>query len=179
MGTGKKILDIGCRDAALTSYFAPGNQVLGLDIDAEALVLAEHHLGINTQQVDLNGDWGQRPGSFDAVVAAEVLEHLYYPAVVLQKIFDILKSGGTLAGTVPHAFSLQSRLRLLIGRKRGTPLEDPTHINHFTYKEFRSLLEQKFTDVRFEYIISPRLRWLGRFYPRLVAYGFLFSARKP
>ncbi len=180
VGSGKRILDIGCRDGALTSFFVPGNRVLGLDIDADALEIARSQLGIDVRQVDLNGDWGVEPGSFDAAVAAEVLEHLYYPATVLQKLHDSLKPGGILAGTVPHAFSWQSRLRLLVGRKRGTPLEDPTHINHFTFEEFRTLLQHRFGDVRFEFIVSPRLRWLARLVgPQRVAYGLMFSCRRP
>ncbi len=180
VGTGKRVLDIGCRDGALTSYFVPGNHVTGLDIDAEALEIAQRQLGIETRQVDLNGDWGVEPASFDAAVAAEVLEHLYYPATVLQKLYDCLKPGGILAGTVPHAFSWQSRLRILFGRKRGTPLEDPTHINHFMFSEFRTLLQHRFSDVRFEFIVSRRLRWLAALVgQQRVAYGLMFSCRRP
>ncbi|MEK9153423.1 MAG: methyltransferase domain-containing protein, partial [Patescibacteria group bacterium] len=136
LGQGKKILDLGCRDGALTKYYAKGNEILGCDIDQGGLEICRQEMGIETKLVDLNGDWGLSPESFDAVVAAELLEHLYYPEKVLQKIAAVLKPGGVFVGSVPHAFSLINRLRILLGKKDGTPLADPTHINHFTYGEF-------------------------------------------
>ena len=48
IGSGKFILDVGCRDGSLTKYFLSGNQVIGADIDSEALQLAERDLGIQT-----------------------------------------------------------------------------------------------------------------------------------
>ena len=37
IGSGKKVLDIGCRDGALTKYFVPGASVVGADIDELSL----------------------------------------------------------------------------------------------------------------------------------------------
>jgi len=177
VGTGKHVLDIGCRDGALTRYFAEGNTVVGADIDSEALARAHASLGIETRQVDLNGEWGIEPQSFDTVVAAEILEHLYYPSIVIEKVARVLKPGGIFTGTVPNAFSLINRFRYLAKRKKGTPLEDPTHINHFTVREFRSLLEKEFTDVKV--MEFGRLEWLARAFPQTFAFGLSFIARAP
>ncbi|OGG42986.1 hypothetical protein A2841_00325 [Candidatus Kaiserbacteria bacterium RIFCSPHIGHO2_01_FULL_48_10] len=179
IGTGKSVLDIGCRDGALTASYATGNTVLGVDIDSTALARAKERLSIATQQIDLNNDWGLPATSFDAVVAAEILEHLYYPSVVLEKIKSVLKPNGFLVGSIPHAFSLQSRVKLLLGRKDGTPLSDPTHINHFTYHEFRTLLEKNFTDVSCTPLIPARYRPLSLTAPFAFAEGILFRADKP
>lgn len=176
VGTGKRVLDIGCRDGALTSHFIEGNTVLGLDIDSVALERAHETLGIETRQVDLNGDWGVAPGSVDAVVAAEVVEHLYYPEQVFKKVSAVLMPGGIFAGTVPNAFSLAHRARYLMKQKRNTPLMDPTHINHFVIEELRALLAQEFTDVRIEGL--GRLGALARLFPQAFAYDLAFSARK-
>ena len=175
LGTGKRVLDIGCRDGALTKSFAEGNTVVGADIDAEALARARANLGIETIQIDLNADWGVAPRSFDAVVAAEILEHLYYPAVVIGKVADVLKPEGMFVGTVPSAFSLVNRLRYLVKRKKGTPLEDPTHINHFTVAELRALLGERFENV--EVIGYGRLGWLARRFPQTFAFGLFFVAK--
>lgn len=177
VGTGKKVLDIGCRDGALTTSFAEGNTVLGLDIDSEALARAKKDVGIETRQVDLNGDWDVEPHSFDAVVAAEIIEHLYYPDVVFRKVESVLKPGGVFAGTVPNAFSLKNRARLLMKKKKGTPLEDPTHINHFTVAELRGLLEKHFDDVRVAGY--GRYDWLARTFPQQFAFGLAWSAQGP
>lgn len=173
IGTGKRVLDIGCRDGALTKFFAEGNDVVGLDIDSEALTRAKNTLGIETRQVDLNGAWGVEPHSFDAVVVAEIVEHLYYPDVVIGKVAQALKADGVFAGTVPNAFSLKNRARLLMMKKKGTPLEDPTHINHFTVAELRGLLEKHFDDVRVEGY--GRYGWLARTFPQQFAFGLAFS----
>ena len=70
VGTGKRVLDIGCRDGALTTFFVTGNRVLGTDIDSQALGRAHASLGIDTEQADLNGPWPFPDSSFDAIVGA-------------------------------------------------------------------------------------------------------------
>lgn len=176
IGTGKKVLDIGCRDGALTGYYAQGNEVLGLDIDSDALARAQAKFGIETKHTDLHGDWGVPANSFDVVVAAEVVEHLYYPDVVLEKIRMALRSGGMLVGSVPNAFSLANRLRFLRGTKKGTPLSDPTHINQFSRPEFESLLKKYFHEV--EIIPLGRFSFFDKFFPGLFSFMILFRAKK-
>ena len=53
IGTGKDILDLGCRDGTLTLHFAEGNHVTGVDVDKEALQLCEQNLGIETRWADV------------------------------------------------------------------------------------------------------------------------------
>ncbi|MCX6789782.1 MAG: methyltransferase domain-containing protein [Candidatus Gribaldobacteria bacterium] len=176
LGQGKRILDLGCRDGALTKYYTTGNEILGLDIDQGGLDICHQELGIETKLLDLNGDWDLADESFDAVVAAELLEHLYYPEKVLQKIYDALRPGGVFVGSVPHAFSLMNRWRILLGKKEGTPLADPTHINHFAYGEFEKMLKNIFSEVE----IAPftRFRLLGKFFPRYFSFLLFFRCRK-
>lgn len=176
IGTGKKVLDIGCRDGALTNYFAEGNEVLGVDIDSAALKRAQDRLGIHTMQIDLNGTWDLPLANFDAVVAAEVVEHLYYPETVFEKVASVLVPGGVFVGTVPNAFSLAHRARYLLKRKNGTPLMDPTHINHFVVSELKDLLAIHFENV--EIVGLGRLDSLARMFPQAFAYDLAFSARK-
>ncbi len=178
IGQSRQILDIGCRDGELTRYYAEGNEVLGLDVDEQALKRAEHKLGIKTKSLDLTGDWsGVVTGPFDVAVAAEVLEHLYYPEIVLGKIVAALATDGILLGSVPNAFSLANRVRLFRGQKRGTPLSDPTHINHFSRTELKTLLEKYFSEV----YIYPlgRFAWLDWLWPGMFSFGLLFEARRP
>lgn len=174
---GKRVLDIGCRDGALTQFFAEGNIVVGADIDSEALARAHANLGIETKQIDLNGEWKIEPHSFDVVVAAEILEHLYYPSVVIKKASRVLKSDGVFTGTVPNAFSLANRLRYLMKRKKGTSLEDPTHINHFTVSELYASLSEFFEEVHIYGF--GRLKFLAHFFPQTFAFGLMFKAKHP
>jgi 2-polyprenyl-3-methyl-5-hydroxy-6-metoxy-1,4-benzoquinol methylase len=148
IGAGKKVLDIGCRDGALTKFFSSSNTVLGIDIDESALAEAKRSLGIETKSIDLNGNWSELEGrKFDAVVAGEVLEHLYFPDKVAEKVARHLVPGGVFVGSVPNAFSLKNRLRYLFGRKRYTPLSDPTHITQFHVDELEGMLKKYFSRV--------------------------------
>jgi 2-polyprenyl-3-methyl-5-hydroxy-6-metoxy-1,4-benzoquinol methylase len=172
VGSGKTVLDIGCRDGALTKYFVSGNKVLGVDIDDVALAEAAK-LGIETLKIDLNGDWKEIAWrKFDVVVAGEVLEHLYYPERVLERIKRVLNPGGSLIGSVPNAFSVKNRLRYLIGTKRHTPLSDPTHINHFHIIELREMLKKYFKKV--EIVGLGRYQRLSRVAPGLFSFDLFF-----
>ncbi len=176
IGAGKKVLDIGCRDGALTKLYREGNDVTGLDIDSDALGRA-HKLGIETRQVDLNGEWGVPQRDFDVVVAAEVIEHLYYPDSVIAKAAAALKDDGILLGTVPNAFSLKNRLRLLFLKKQRTPLADPTHINHFTVQELESVLQKHFAQVQI--VGAGAAGPLARYAPQWFAFDLMFVATTP
>lgn len=176
IGTGKTVLDIGCRDGALTKSYANGNKVLGIDIDSVALERAKERLGIDIRQIDLNGSWDLEDRSYDIVVACEIIEHLYYPADVLSKISAVLKPGGLLLGSVPNAFSFAHRSRYLRGTKKGTPLSDPTHINHFTVRELESLLSEQFASS--EIVGMGRLGPLARRFPQAFAFDLCFEAKK-
>ncbi len=181
IGRGKRVLDLGCRDCALTRLFAEGNEIIGVDVDAEALKQCRG-CGFEARQLDLNEEeWRLAEGSFDAAVLGEVLEHVYYPERFLERVRRRLKPGGILVGSVPNAFSLKNRIRLLLGRKRGTPLEDPTHINHFSYRELGKLLAAAgFIAVSVKPLVVKRwLRPAAGLFPGLVGFSLLFSAGKP
>jgi 2-polyprenyl-3-methyl-5-hydroxy-6-metoxy-1,4-benzoquinol methylase len=175
VGRGKKVLDIGCRDGALTKYFATGNDVVGIDIDDAALSRAKE-LGIEVMNVDLNGDWTELEArKFDVVVAGEVLEHLYYPEKVAGKAVRHLNPGGKFIGSVPNAFSLKNRVRYLAGRKAYTPLSDPTHITQFHINELDSLLRRHFREVEIRGL--GRYKRLARLSPGLFGFDLFFIAR--
>ncbi len=177
VGKGKEVLDIGCRDGALTSYFSESNKVLGLDIDELALSEAKKNLGIETLKMDLNGGWDELGGrTFDVAVAGEVLEHLYSPDKVIERICNHLKPGGVLVGSVPNAFSLKNRLRYLIGQKKYTPLSDPTHINQFHTEELRQLFQKHFQEVTI--IGMGKYKNLAKFSPNLFGFDLFFICRK-
>lgn len=175
IGKGKKVLDIGCRDGNLTRYFLEGNMVTGVDIDENALKKA-NDLGIKTICIDLNGDWNELKGQkFDIVVAGEILEHLYYPEKVVEKVISLIGPEGMFVGSVPNAFSLKNRFRYLLGEKIFTPLEDPTHINQFSYDELVKIFSKYFRDV--EIVGLGRYTFLSKYFPSLFAFDLFFVAK--
>lgn len=174
IGTGKNILDLGCRDGSLSRYYHKENKVLGIDIDSDSLQRAHSAIGIETQQVDLNGDWPFGKEIYDVVVAAEFLEHIYYPEKVIQKVGEVLKTDGLFVGSIPNAFSLKNRVKYLLGIKTGTPLSDPTHINQFSRKEFLGLLKDNFKNAKV--VPIGRFAALDKILPGLFAFIYMFVA---
>jgi SAM-dependent methyltransferase len=170
VGRGKRVLDLGCRSGALTRHFLDGNEVVGLDVDAVALARAGE-LGITPVQANVEEPLPFEDGSFDAVVAGELLEHLQFPDALVAETRRVLRSRGVLVGSVPNAFRVQSRLRFLVGR---APEDDPTHLRMFSPVALRSLLGD-FEGVELSFV-GGRYR---RLHPRLFARDLVFSAVRP
>jgi len=169
IGRGRRVLDLGCRSGALSRHFLDGNEVVGLDVDRVALAKAAE-LGIEPVVANAEDPLPFPDGSFDAVVAGELLEHLRFPDAVVSEARRVLRPGGVIVGSVPNAFRLQSRLRFLRGL---LPEDDPTHLHMFSSTAVRELLAD-FEDVRLEFV-GGRYRRLD---PRLLARDLVFSARK-
>lgn len=169
-GPGRRVLDLGCRDGALTEAYAAGNEVVGVAADREALAEAERR-GIETHWADLDQPLAFEGGSFDVVVAGELLEHLRDPESVVAQIRRVLRPGGTFVASVPNAYRLKGRLRFLFGR---APESDPTHLQMFSPTGVRALL------AGFD---EPELHFIaGRLVPlhaRLFANDIVFVGRKP
>jgi SAM-dependent methyltransferase len=169
-GPGRRVLDLGCRYGAPTRAYARGNEVIGVDVDREALAEAAK-LGIETQWADVDEPLPFDDASFDVVVAGELLEHVRDPARLVSEAQRVLRPGGRFVGSVPNAFRLKNRLRFLLGRK---PEEDPTHLHMFSPDDVRALLDG-FEDPELSFIA-------GRFVPlhgRLFANDIVFAGRKP
>src|SRR5579872_6459223 len=137
IGTGKKVLDLGCRDGMLTQSFAEGNEVLGVDIDQKALELIKKRLKIETKWLDLNSEWPFAKCSFDCIVACEIMEHLYSLDGFLKNVFETLKPGGIFIGSVPNAFRMRNRMKFLFGNEYEN---DPTHVRQFSHGKLEKSL---------------------------------------
>jgi SAM-dependent methyltransferase len=172
VGTGRRVLDLGCRTGALASYYAAGNDVVGVDVDRDALARAAERLGIETVWADVETGLPFDDGSFDAVVAGELLEHLADPRAVVAHVRRVLRPGGVFVGSVPNAFRLKSRVAYALGRY---PADwDPTHLQLFTPKALRELLAE-FEAVHIRFAIGR----LVPLHPRLLANVQIFAARRP
>jgi SAM-dependent methyltransferase len=169
-GSGLEILDLGCRDGALSSAYVDGNHVVGVDVDRAALARAEER-GLETAWADIDEPLPFPDESFDAVVAAEVLEHLRLPERALAEAMRVLRPGGLLVGSVPNCFRLKSRLRFLLGRP---PESDPTLLHLFDPDAVSRLLDP-FAAVEIRCIAGRLARVSGRLFANDIA----FRARKP
>jgi 2-polyprenyl-3-methyl-5-hydroxy-6-metoxy-1,4-benzoquinol methylase len=144
VGTGKKVLDLGCRDGMLTAFFCKDNTVLGVDVDRNALQMAKAKLNIETMWVDLNTEWPFPPNSFDVIIACEIMEHLFFLEPFLQKVKDSLKPGGLFLGSVPNAFRMRNRWKFLFGNHYEN---DPTHVRQFSVLSLQKTLKTYFQEI--------------------------------
>jgi len=169
-GPGRRVLDLGCRDGALTQAYLDGNDVVGVDADREALAEAAK-LGIETHWADLDQPLEFADGSFDVVIAGELLEHLRDPLRLIAEIRRVLRPGGTFVASVPNAYRLKGRLLFLLGRP---PENDPTHLQMFSGDDVRALLTG--LDDTHVHFVAGRLVPL---HARLFANDIVFAGRKP
>lgn len=169
-GPGRRVLDLGCRDGALTRIYLEGNELVGVDADRDALAEAEK-LGIETHWADLDRPLEFPDESFDVVVAGELLEHLRDPQRVVAEARRVLRPGGTFVASVPNGYRLKRRLQFLVGRP---PDDDPTHLQMFSASDVRALLGG-FEDPQLHFVAGR----LVPLHPRLFANDIVFTGRKP
>jgi SAM-dependent methyltransferase len=135
VGTGREILELGCRAGNLTQHYALGNRVTGVDIDRNALKLFEERLGFRGHWVDLDSEpLPFANAAFDVVILSEVMEHLRFPQKVLGEIARVLRPDGQMVGSVPNAFRLRNRWRFLCGRSFES---DPSHLRSYSIELLR------------------------------------------
>lgn len=137
VGADKRVLDVGCWTGDLGRVLQRrGCTVSGFEIDAEAAAVAAEHLGRvvvgNLDRESLLDHF--EPGTFDAVVFADVLEHLYDPRAALEDAVKLLAPGGRVVISIPNITHGSVRLANLQGRWNytDTGLLDRTHIRFWS-----------------------------------------------
>jgi len=147
VGTGKRVLDVGCSTGYLAQALAErDNTVTGVEVDPVAAEAARPHLAgllvADLESIDLVAELGQ--GNFDVIVFADVLEHLTNPLRVLRQAPALLAEGGSVVVSIPNIAHGAVRLALLQGRfeYRDLGLLDDTHVRFFTRSSVNDLHEQ-------------------------------------
>lgn len=124
---GGRLLEIGCGSGWQLSRMQQAGWITkGLDFDPEAAATARRH-GLDVDVGDVR-DLRLDADSFDAIVMAHVLEHVFDPIGLLDECRRLLKPGGRLVAITPNSRSLGHRI--YGSAWRG--LEPPRHIAVFT-----------------------------------------------
>lgn len=129
----KIILDMPCgRGFYLNMFdFATDATIIGAELEWDVLLKAKSnvgHTGIPLQNANLY-HLPYADNSFDAVILSEILEHVNDDIAGLKEAYRVLKPGGVVAITVPHANypfwwdPINKTLETLFG----------THIQHGTF----------------------------------------------
>lgn len=115
--TAGAILDVGTSPfVGMLRQFFPDADISTMDLTEMQKQYCDKYR-VHLRKSDLTG--GSLPwedGCFDAVVLAEVVEHLpCHPGSLLRECHRVLKPGGTLIVTTPNFSNLYHRLRVLMG----------------------------------------------------------------
>ncbi len=153
VGTGKRVLELGCATGYMSQVFRDrGCQVVAVELDARAAARALKYCErVIVGDLDVM-DLGQVLGGarFDVVVAADVLEHLKEPPAVLQAVRKCLRPGAYVVACIPNVAHGSVRLALLRGEfpysERG--LLDRTHLRFFTRQTIEQLFENAGYEIR-------------------------------
>lgn len=141
VGSGKKVLDIGCGYGLISSILKnKGNFVIALDISRK-MVLEARRRGLIAYQCDIENEDIPIRYKFDVILMTEVLEHLLDPIPVLRRIKRNLKKEGLLYISTPNCAYWYNRFQLLLGRipNFGEKKIRPYNINHKTFFDIDTL----------------------------------------
>ncbi len=199
-GRGKLMIDVGCARGLLGQEMqATGWRVLGVEVDdadaklAAAILTRVHHGTLDT----LLGTIGE---PVEAIVFADVLEHLVDPVAALTTAHTLLERGGRLLVSIPNVAHASMRWSLMRGRFDYTDrgILDRTHVRFYTKRTAVALVQEAgFTIERIWGAPAPiELVWprlassalgrtllqvndgLPRLWPNMFAYQILISATR-
>ncbi|MBI4199945.1 MAG: class I SAM-dependent methyltransferase [Chloroflexi bacterium] len=149
------VADVGCHTGlAACEYLRSGaGAVHGYDVSEEALAVARRR-GIPATYWNADGTpCPAGDGTYDVVIAADIVEHLVNTDSFAAELHRILKASGHLIVSTPNLASWYNRLRLLrgvvpdsypgtSGTTKKDPLIDLNHIRIHTLDEWQHFFRQ-------------------------------------
>jgi 2-polyprenyl-3-methyl-5-hydroxy-6-metoxy-1,4-benzoquinol methylase len=159
VGPGERVLDVGCGEGHLAARLAHGGaEVVGIDVAAEPLRRARvRYPELDLRKVEPEGVWPLADGSFDAVWAGEVIEHVTDTGAWFSEIRRVLRSGAVLLLSTPDHGRLQMFRWALTPRAfdaHFNPRAD--HLRFYTRRTLTELLEDfGFHDVEVRGVGGP------------------------
>ncbi len=110
---GKRVLDVGCGSGGVCIAFAKRGAICtGVEPGSQRYEWAitrvrDHKVSVDLRHASLETA-GLAKGSFDVILAIDVLEHVDDYREVTRQICDLLANGGIFLATVPNAFHIQN-----------------------------------------------------------------------
>lgn len=112
----KRVLDIGCGDGVLGVYLREkiGAETYGIDISEKGVKIANRR-GLVAKVGDAQKEIPFQAGFFDAVIANEIIEHLYNPDSFLKEVKKVLRKGGLFIIGTPNMSFWFNRFLFIFG----------------------------------------------------------------
>jgi hypothetical protein len=144
VSSSSRILDIGRSDLTtlLRTTFDAKVDTLGFEADSDGP--EGRHFFFDLNQAQRQSTWRTDLPKYDAVVMAEVIEHLYTaPELVLAFVRSLVADGGLFFLGTPNAASLTKRIKALIGRNPYERIRidntAPGHFREYTMSELKAV----------------------------------------
>lgn len=146
----RRVLDVGCFCGGSGRWLKkrfPGCQVIGVEMLEKAAALAAQaydRVVVGAfEKVDFAAQ-GLAPGGIDAIVAADVLEHLHNPWQAPQRLNPLLAPDGALYVSLPDGRNLGVLFAPVRGEWRytGAGIFGVTHLRFFTRARAEQMLGQ-------------------------------------
>jgi 2-polyprenyl-3-methyl-5-hydroxy-6-metoxy-1,4-benzoquinol methylase len=167
------LVDIGCFNGSLSGRLRRfAKRVVGIDVHLEALKEAEKK-GIEVVYSDIgSGQPTPLPAACaDAIVCADIIEHIIEPRHLMNEARRLLKPGGIMLLSTPNMGYWLSRVRLAMGYApmctngvapgfRSDRWVDPSHIHVSVLNEWAAFFQD--CGWRVEKIRGSHLRFGGR-----------------
>jgi 2-polyprenyl-3-methyl-5-hydroxy-6-metoxy-1,4-benzoquinol methylase len=145
---GTRVLDLGCGSGALGQHLSTTQGCLcdGITISpVEADHARPHYRRVEVADLEtVNLPQLFEGRHYDAIVCADVLEHLRHPERILQACLGLLAPKGQLLFSVPNAAYAGLTLELMHGEfcYRSEGLLDRTHLRFFTRRSLGRLFQE-------------------------------------
>jgi 2-polyprenyl-3-methyl-5-hydroxy-6-metoxy-1,4-benzoquinol methylase/ribosomal protein S27AE len=141
-----RVLDVGCATGLLVRMLCDrGYRAEGIELNPRSAEWGRQHYGVTIHDQPLEHcPYG--PGSLDAVVLTDVLEHTLHPRDFLASVGRLLIPGGLVLVTFPDIDSIESRYFRLIAKIARRPwfwrsCNVPLHIWEFTKETAQACFE--------------------------------------
>ncbi len=180
IGLSGDVLDFGAGTGELTARLAASGLMLRLTAIDLLPPPAVNGQAVTWLQADLNGPVPLPAESFDAIVSAEVIEHLENPRAVFREFNRLLRPGGYLLLTTPNQESLRSLASLALRGHFVDFLDSsyPAHITALVRRDFeRIAAETGFEAPTFSYTATGAVPGLPRFTWQDLSFGRLRGRR--
>lgn len=167
-GDVREVLDAGCGNGAFSQALRrAGFDVCACDASPSGVDIARSlgldvRFAVSSVYDDLLAPFG-RTAPFDAVVALEVIEHLYDPRAFLDRAHAALRPGGLLVLSTPYHGYLKNLALALTNRLDAhfTALWDGGHIKFWSRRTLTALLREQGFEPR-GFRGAGRVPWLWK-----------------
>ena len=195
--SASRILDVGCGTGVMGERLRQERErtVAGITYSQEEAALAAGRLS-QVICAELNTYDFSALGKFDCVILSHILEHLYSPEDLLERLKRVLEPESVVVVALPNVVWWKQRLEFLFGRWRYQDwgILDRTHFRFFDQRSSKELLEQAGYEIlratpdglipfigpmrrRFPSLVSKLDPLLCILAPGLFAFQFVYLAR--